>query len=38
MALKSRPDIGDKINMQIIAPLENAKKLLDFTDTMDEKT
>src|SRR5262249_7830983 len=30
VALKGKPDIGDQINKQIIAPLANANKLSDF--------
>jgi len=35
VALKGKPDIGDKINKQIIAPLANANKLSDFPDFND---
>src|SRR5512137_1332469 len=32
VALKGKPDIGEKINKKIIAPLMNANKLSDFPD------
>jgi len=32
VALKGKPDIGDKINTKIIEPLANANKLSDFPD------
>ena len=35
VALKGKPDIGDKINKKIIAPLANANKLSDFPDFND---
>lgn len=35
VALKGQPDIGDKINKEIIAPLASANKLSDFPDFND---
>ena len=35
VALKGKPDIGDKINKKILAPLANANKLSDFPDFND---
>jgi len=35
VALKGKPDIGDKINKKIIAPLANANKLSDMPDFND---
>jgi type I restriction enzyme M protein len=35
VALKGTPDIGDRINKKIIAPLESANKLSDFPDFND---
>lgn len=35
VALKGKPDIGDKINKKIIGPLANANKLSDFPDFND---
>jgi hypothetical protein len=35
VALKGKPDIGDQINKQIIAPLANADKLSDMPDFND---
>jgi type I restriction enzyme M protein len=35
VALKGKPDIGDQINKEIIAPLANANKLSDFPDFND---
>ena len=35
VALKGKPDIGDKINKKIIGPLENANKLSDMPDFND---
>jgi type I restriction enzyme M protein len=35
VALKGKPDIGDQINKQIIAPLANANKLSDMPDFND---
>jgi len=35
VALKGQPDIGDKINKKIIAPLANANKLADMPDFND---
>lgn len=35
VALKGKPDIGDKINKRIIAPLANANKLSDMPDFND---
>jgi len=35
VALKGKPDIGDKINKKIIAPLANANELSDFPDFND---
>jgi len=32
VALKSHPEIGDRINKKIVAPLTNANKLSDFPD------
>jgi len=37
VALKGKPDIGDKINTKIIAPLANANKLSDMPDFNDTK-
>src|SRR5512137_515277 len=34
-ALKGAPDIGDRINKQIVAPLANANKLSDMPDFND---
>src|SRR3989338_9764251 len=36
VALKGQPDIGDRINKKIIAPLANANKLDDMPDFNDE--
>jgi type I restriction enzyme M protein len=35
VALKGKPDIGDKINTKIIGPLANANQLSDFPDFND---
>src|SRR5215467_7251550 len=35
VTLKGKPDIGDQVNKQIIAPLANANKLSDFPDFND---
>src|SRR4030088_1149389 len=35
VALKGKPDIGDQINKEIIAPLANANKLSDMPDFND---